>query len=294
MKKYLIIIALCFVAACGFPKEEENTKIETATIDSMHSYLTTLDLRLPESAGSGLSYTQTIMQTMDEGRRDSAFILYRQFFYEIMMQQNEILSENELVARALAENKQDVEEVEYFRKKIMDNGMIFLQSEGFFYIDEDHNYLHKAFSSYVSDPVKKLLEIRKEEMKKGFSEDAALLISFQELGERVRNWEILLEENPDLKLQQEAKGYYNLYLSTFLTGLDNSSVFDLRTNKIMPEAKEAYEEYINKHSNTKSGRTVSKYYSLLESNNFNKPGNLQEFLTENNIAGMDGVQPPTR
>ncbi|MGI8893283.1 MAG: hypothetical protein ACR2GN_07455 [Bacteroidia bacterium] len=294
MKNYLSILIVLSIASCGYPNKEENVKVETATIDSMHSFLTTLDLRLPESAGSALSYTQTIMQTMDEDRRDSAFILYRQFFYEVLIKQNEVLSQNEFIAGALAENKQDVEEVEYFRKKITDNGMVFLQSEGFFYIDEHHNYLHNAFSKFVSDPIKKLLEMRKEEMRKGFSEDGALLISFKEVGERLRNWEKLLEENPSLKLQDEGKGYYNLYFSTFLTGLDNTPAFNNQTQILVPEAQEAYEDYIKSYKETRSGEIVSAYYNMLQQNNFKKPEQLKNFLMENNITGMEGIQPPTR
>jgi hypothetical protein len=294
MKNYLLIFSIVLVAACGFPREEENTEVYTVTIDSMHSYLSTLDLRLPESAGSGLSYTQTVMQTMNEDRRDSAFVLYRQFFYEVLMKQNEVLSQSELIAQALAEERPQVEELEFFRKKISDNGMVFLQSEGTFYIDEHHNYLFNAFSQYVSVPVNKLLELRRDEMRKGFSEDAALLISFEEVGERVRNWEQLLEQNPTLKLQEEAKNYYNLYLSTFLTGLDNSPVFDRGTNKLLPEAKQAFEDYIKKYGESPGGKIVGGYYTILQQNNFLRSADLDNFLNDNNITGMRGIQPPTR
>jgi hypothetical protein len=294
MKNYLLIFSIVLVAACGFPREEENTEVYTVTIDSMHSYLSTLDLRLPESAGSGLSYTQTVMQTMNEDRRDSAFVLYRQFFYEVLMKQNEVLSQSELIAQALAEERPQVEELEFFRKKISDNGMVFLQSEGTFYIDEHHNYLFNAFSQYVSVPVNKLLELRRDEMRKGFSEDAALLISFEEVGERVRNWEQLLEQNPTLKLQEEAKNYYNLYLSTFLTGLDNSPVFDRGTNKLLPEAKQAFEDYIKKYGESPGSKIVGGYYTILQQNNFLRSADLDNFLNDNNITGMRGIQPPTR
>ena len=300
-KKYFIIAvsAMMIMASCGFPDEKENTEVKTVTIDSMHSYLTTLDLRLPESAGAGLSYTTTIMQTMDEHRRDSAFILYRQFFYEVMMQQNKLLSENPLLMEALSSNEnpipeEPVNELDVLRKKLNENGMVILEAEGTFYIDEKADYLYEAFSPYVSEPIKKLLDIRKNEMQKGFAEDAGLLITFEEVGERIRKWEELLEENPTLKLQQEAMGYYVLYLSTFLTGLDNSSPFDPQTKKLKPEVKEEYEDYIKKYGESNSGKIISKYYTLLISNGLKKPENIDKFLEENNLHSMNGMQPPTR
>lgn len=283
-----------FIAACGYPEKEESTEVKTVTIDSMHSYLSTLELQLPESAGSALSYSHTVMQTMDENRRDSAFILYRQFFYEVLIKQNELLEQNELFAQALSENRQDIKELEYFKKKLNENGMVMLQSEGSFYIDEHHNYLYDAFSPYVSEPIKKLLDLRKEEMKKGFSDDAMLLISFKEVGERVRNWEKLIEESRELKLQQEAKGYYNLYLSVFLTGLANSPVFDPQTNLLLPEVKQVYEDYIKTNGESKSGQIVSNYYSLLKKNNFKKTDEAENFINQNNLQVMTGIQPPTR
>jgi len=294
MRNYLIIFLIGVVAACGYPKKEENAEMKTVTIDSMHSYLSTLNLQLPESAGSALSYTHTVMQTMDENRRDSAFILYRQFFYEVLIRQNELLEQNEMIVHALAENRPDVEELNFFKKKLEENGMIMLQAEGSFYIGEHQNYLYDAFSPYVSEPIKKLLDLRKDEMKKGFSEDAALLISYKEVGERVSNWEKLINEYPTLKLHQEANGYYNLYLSTFITGLANSPVFDYQTNILIPEVKEAYEDYINSNDDSKSRQIVSNYYSLLKNNNFKKTPEFGNFLHENNLQSMNGVQPPTR
>lgn len=294
MRNYFLMFLISIVVACGYPKKEENTEVKTVTIDSMHSYLTTLNLQLPESAGSALSYTHTVMQTMDENRRDSAFILYRQFYYEVLIRQNELLGQNEIFIRALNENREDNEELNYFKKKLEENGMIMLQSEGSFYIGEHQNYLYDAFSPYVSEPIKKLLDLRKEEMKKGFSEDAALLISFKEVGERLRNWGKLIDENPSLKLQQEANGYYNLYLSTFLTGLSNSPVFDNQTNALIPDVKDAYQDYIKSNNDSKSGQIVSNYYALLEKNNFKNSREAEAFLNDNNIKSMNDVQPPTR
>ena len=224
--------------------------------------------------------------------RDSAFVEFRSFYYNVINNYYEIFSNNQDIINKLNANKNDDLKVQKLKIDLDQNGLRLSRTEGGYYIDEKPDYLYNTFKNYVSNTINEFLRIRSKELEEGFSEDAKLLISFKSLGDRITIWEKYLIKYPASPLAAEAKFSYHLYLNTFITGLDNSPV--TKDDVFLPEMKNVYSNYIQKNNNSESGKIVEKFFLIISKNNFRLTPTLDDFYTENQIESMKGIEPPTR
>jgi len=224
--------------------------------------------------------------------RDSAFIEFRSFYYDVINSYYEIFLNNQELVNKLKENKNEDPQVQQLKTALDQNGLRLSQTEGGYYIDEKPGYLYDNFNNFGTRGISQFLLIRSKELEEGFSEDAKLLISFKSLGDRIIAWENYLDKYPSSPLSAEAKFSYHLYLNTFITGLDNSPVAD--NDLLLPEMKNVYSDFIHRNSNSESGKTVEKFYAIISNNNFHLSSVPDDFYKENQIESMKGMEPPTR
>jgi len=181
-----------------------------------------------------------------------------------------------------------------FKQNLKYGGFEIFATEGIYYIDVSSDFYYNNFNNRVSNSMKEFLRIRMEELKQGFSEDAEMLITFDDLYKRVKTWENFLNRYPDALFIEDANYFYSMYLSTLLTGMDNSQIFNYASNSLLPEIKLLYEKIIQEDKDSKTSRIISSYYSLLEQHNFKTNDDINKFLEENNLSTMLAVQPTLR
>ncbi len=167
-------------------------------------------------------------------------------------------------------------------------------TEGTYYLDVLPDYFHSIFKGHVSKGLNSYLDQRNKELAEGFSEDAGLRISFNQVYERVVAWENIIQENPHFILSDDADYYYKTYLETLLTGMDNSRVFDGDDRKLNPEIQKLYESIIQSAGNSKSKSIISEYYSIASKNDFKYSEQLDACLKKYDLHTMLCVQPHTR
>jgi len=224
--------------------------------------------------------------------KDSAFIEFRSFYYDVINNYYETLLNNQELVNKLNDQKNDDPQVQQLKIALNQNGLRLSKTEGGYYIDEKPDYLYNNFNNFVSRDINEFLLIRSKELEEGFSEDAKLLISYKSLGDRIITWEKYLNKYPASPLSAEAKFSYHLYLNTFITGLDNSPVAN--EDILLPEMKNVYLDYINRNNNSESGKIVEKFYTIISNNNFHLSSAPDDFYNENQIESMKGMEPPTR
>ncbi|MDP4207834.1 MAG: hypothetical protein Q8928_03360 [Bacteroidota bacterium] len=234
------------------------------------------------------------ISSLDESNKDSVYILFVNLFYNSANPFTESLETKYSGVLKKIEKDINDSETKDFKKCLDVCGLTLLMSEGTYYVDVKYDYFYNLFKGKVSPALDVFLKIRSKEMKQGYSEDAGLLISFEELYDRVTTWEDFNIKYPDFFLNGESESYYISYLSTFLTGMDNSRTFDLDNEKLLPELKKLYEKIIERKDARKSSKIISDYYDLLKNNDFKQPDNLSKFLKDNGLFSMLGVQPETR
>lgn len=121
-----------------------------------------------------------------------------------------------------------------------DSGYMLSTVEGMFSPDMDYTKAAE-FTEKATEDTKAYFELRGEESKQAALNDAALVISWEELLKRALAAEQFTVKYPDAIRIQEVHSLRDHYLTTILFGANNTPLFDY-DNKIMkPEARAAYE-----------------------------------------------------
>jgi len=234
------------------------------------------------------------LNTFPKAERDSVYVLFNDVVYTVINDFNDSL-ELKYTTLLRRNNKKIVEsEISEFKRILDVCGLTLLQTEGENYVDVKYDYYYKLFKGRVSPALNDYLKIRMKELNQGFSEDAELLISFRQLYRRVLIWEKFNKKYPDFFNKQETQLNYATYLSTLITGMDNSPVFDYDSGKLFPIIHDLYLEIVSRHNSLKSTSVIKEYYELLKESNFTRPDHLDQFLTDNELFSMIGMQPETR
>lgn len=226
--------------------------------------------------------------------KDSVFVLFAGLYYRAISRFNDSLEVK--YAGILKKKNGNVSdsEVTDFAKSLDACGLSLEMTEGMYYVDERFDYLYRLFKGKVSEALTDYLTIRSREIKQGFAEDAGLLVSFDELYKRVVTWDNFMAAYPTFFNMGQARYYYQTYLSTLLTGMDNTPAFDHQTQQLLPELKMLYKGIVSRNDSKESTRVVALYYELLKARKFIRPDDLENFLKDNGLYSMMGVQPDTR
>lgn len=133
----------------------------------------------------------------------------------------------------------------------------------------DYRSLLSRYGEYLSDPLYRLYEAYADTVEKPMSENAALMISFEELLERADRIETLLTDYPENQLiKTDALWLYTTYINTILMGTTNSPIFDYNTKVFSEDARAAYEDYMRAHPDTTLTHVLKEYFSYLASIGF--------------------------
>lgn len=307
MRNLIAIFLVLSVFSCknqsdNNSKTETKNEIETQvvnetksqeTLDEYIALLNSLSVFDINSISIAKDYVKNKMN-VSESLADSAYYIFLEFFYTTANNLTDSLeTKYSSVINKLYENNED-SEVKEFYSLLNRNGLELFMTEGIFYADVKSDFFYNTFKNNLSPSLKEYLQLRNKELKEAFSEDAILLLSFDKLSERVYAWEKFIESYPNTKLIGEANYYYEVYLETLLTGLDNSRLFDWDSNIMLPEVKQTYEIYKASYPETKSGKIISEYYQILKRNDFHYSDSIDFILKKYNLSSMRGIQPHLR
>ena len=234
------------------------------------------------------------VSTFTKPDKDSVFVLFSNVFYSQVNRFNDSLETTYKSILERIDRKINDPEIKEFNKSLDRCGLYLLRMEGVYYVDEKYDYLYKIFNGRVSPAMTEYLKIRKKELKEGFSNDAELVISFNQLYQRVLTWESFTSRYPDFVISDETQDLYTTYMSTLITGMDNSPTFDYDTGILFPELNKLYQKIIVRQDSLKSTKTIKDYYELLKMSDFKTPADMESFLKRHGLYSMKGVQPDTR
>jgi len=294
MKRAFLLIAavLLLIAASALYAEE---KAQSPQIAEWKTYLKSLDAANPASIKKAAAeYNARFGEKSSQPERDAAFMAFRSFYYDVIDRYESSFSKNEKIQAVLWDEKKGKSEREKLRKTLSESGMTLMMSEGTYYIGEDTGFLAANFASQLSPGLREFLTMRSREMKKGFTEDAGLLITWNELADRIAAWDRYLKKYGDSSAAGQAEYYDNLYLAVFLTGIDNSRVFSMEKGALDPAVQKAYEYYLKTYSDTKSAAIIEEYYSILKKNGLKESQQSKSLLKKYKLIPMTGIQPPVR
>lgn len=246
------------------------------------------------SISTTADYLKVFLPKANQADKDSTYLYFLQIFYGTVNNLTDSLSiKFPETMRKMEEGKEDTQTKNLEEYLSLFGAGVFM-TEGMFYLDVEPDYFLSIFDKQVSNGLNAYLIQRKRELIEGFSEDAGLIISFDKVYERVLKWEQIVAENPNFLMVDDSQQYYETYLETLLTGMDNSRVFDFEDERLIPEVKEIYESVAKSGPNTKSTEIIKDYYNLLVESDFKYSDKVDDYLKKNGLSSMLGVQPHSR
>jgi hypothetical protein len=239
-------------------------------------------------------YLRDFLPKASEADQDSAYWHFVQMYYRVVNNRTDSLSHKYPTIMKVLEKYETNSSTRAFEEYLSLFGVGLYMSEGMYYLDVLPDYFYSIFDGHVSKGLNAYLEQRSKELAEGFSNDAGLRISFNQVYERVVAWENIIQEYPHFVMSVDADYYYKTYLETLLTGMDNSRVFDIETGKLDPEVQKLYESIIHSDGDSKAKTIVSEYYGVLSKNDFKYSEQQEACLKKYDLSTMLGVQPHTR
>jgi len=165
----------------------------------------------------------------------------------------------------LKSDKIEDAEVKELLKETEELGYKVETAEGMFFPIIDYGF-YEQYSVYVTEDMKDYIAIMTVESDKVPAKDAALVISWDELFERLFNQEKFLDEHKDSVKLEEVKSLHKKYISFAIYGLNNTPLFDYENNMMNDKAKAAYEKVIAKEG--KLSQNLKEYYDLIKNNGY--------------------------
>jgi len=162
--------------------------------------------------------------------------------------------------------------------KILKGKYKLINMEGAFYPIIDYETL-KIYNDYLSDEMKSYIDIKSIDSNNPTVLDASLVISFDELAERLIKTENYIKEYPDGIRYEELLRLFGVYLRLYLEGVDNTPIYDYETKEIKNEVLKSYKKTEAK-KDTVTSNIVSKYISIIEENQNIIDNNVFSKITE--------------
>ena len=167
--------------------------------------------------------------------------------------------------------------------RYLDMGCSVYMSEGMYYLDPSPRFLLGNFKTSISDGLYDYLSYRAEEVEKHTYSDAAVMISWDELGKRMNDWEKFMDKYPDSDYFSEAESMYNMYRFTFLVGANNTPAYEYPTEILDPELLEAYRNYVSRFPESSMTPVIEDLMVLLEEESYKKTEKIMEFINPYNV-----------
>ena len=143
--------------------------------------------------------------------------------------------------------------------------------EGMVTIRELPHLYYDMFKDHVTDDYKEYLKIWAKDDEELYQADAGLLVSFEEIGERIITWENFLNKYPNSTLKPKVTALLNSYREDYLLGMENTPTLDGGYDNIPitvdEVAKKEYDRFMKKYPNSPTVELIKYFLENYQNNN---------------------------
>jgi len=162
---------------------------------------------------------------------------------------------------------------------IMEGKYKLINMEGAFYPIIDYEAL-KIYNDNISDEMKEYIDLKSMDSSMPTILDAGLVISFDQLAERLVKTENYILKYPNSIKYEEILRLYGVYLKFYLEGSSNTPIYDYESKEIKDEVLSSYKKVRNMDE-TVTSKVVSKYIDIIGEN--------QNIIDENVLSRVTEV-----
>lgn len=149
--------------------------------------------------------------------------------------------------------------------------------EGMVELKTKPDFYYTIFKDYVTDDYRDYLAILKMEYSETYSVDAGLVVPFEEVGNRIAEYERFMKKYPKTKLMKKVKASYKYYQQDFLLGMDNTPTIERADPDklfIYEENLDVFKKFKNKYPSSPTNKLIDIFLQ-----NF-KNENVHEIISE--------------
>ncbi len=218
----------------------------------------------------------------DSLSRDSMLISFNEFMNAVMEQYYQgKLSGNRPLMDQFENGEQP--EAKKLTTEMAAHGIILIYRDGDFYLEPNSSFISARLGGILTTSSRNYLQIKTELAKGMFDEKNQPLSVPDSLARQVAIWEDFLVRNPGYVMKEEIQAQYIDVLAAYLSGTEQTPLFDPDTKILNPDFKSSYLHYVESHPARESAQTVKKFYELLAAKGFKYDETVDSFLTEVNF-----------
>lgn len=154
------------------------------------------------------------------------------------------------------------------------------RGEGSAYFSLSDGALVRRFGRFISPVAREHLEITSTEQRQPSFDDASLMITWDQLGDRLARTDRFLSENWTAAGSREIASYFDFYLSRYLRGSENTKAFDYRSRRMPPEVRRSYQRYVTEYGSSASGSIIRRYLAVLRANGWRDTAAVRRFAAQ--------------
>lgn len=156
-------------------------------------------------------------------------------------------------------------------------GFKIMNIEGSFSVMVDYEAL-KTFDEYVDDEIKAYIKIMALRYNNPSAVDASIVITPEEMENRIMQMESYIKSFNQEQRKEMITEMYLGEMMLYMSGSDNSPVFDFDTGVMDPEMFKVFENAVAKYKDAVFGKVLSKYVEVLKAEGFTNTDNVQNFI----------------
>ncbi len=283
MNKFSYIIFFLFLLilnACQKPKQEENqreririnsyndtslVRIENPKLIEFREFTQQLDGSNINSVQQAVEKFKATFSGQQTSLCDSSFVVFQQLMDTITTYQNIKLQTDTTEYELYFETNHLPYKVLNYKKLLAKNGFKLSYSNGMVFIEQDRSYPINLLSSMLSEPMKMYLAEIEIENREGFSENAAIIISWKQHVDRIIWYEDFIKANPTFVFLENCKNYKKAYFSYLLTGFKNTKLYiDDNQTVLNPYFNSAYSYLIQAFPNSETTQLTTPFLETLQ------------------------------
>lgn len=273
---FIIIVSLGSVV-CADQRQPQDI------VPTPHRYAVFLE-SLPqndiESIHKAIAEFKTLAGT-DPAENNLMFLAFRAFYYSVLQKTNDNLYAEETKIS-------DFDNAALRRNglRIMDfdagSGRCFGQRPAFF-CTEFQGYLSGSLNEYNLIHKAELLETGDEEKGLYLFDDLGMMITWDQLADRIVKWETYLAKYPQSPLKNTVESAIRIYINVYTTGSGLESTPAYRSGLLRDKVKASYKRFIKHYPESQFHSLIKEYFTLLRQQRFSLTPEIIDFLRQNGI-----------
>lgn len=240
-------------------------QLENPKITEYRAFVQQLDSSDVASATKAVEQFKTTFTNQSQGLCDTAFVIYQHLMDTIELSLNEKLHNDTTDYSVIFSGEPIPKKIKNYLTLLQQNGFKFSSADGMIYIEQYRPFAFQHLSFLLSEPMKSYLNEISMESAEGFAMDQTIIISSQQLVDRILWYENFIKNNPAFVLLDNCKTYKKAYLSYLISGYGKTNLYSNVANKeLSPYFAEAYDYLFKTYPESETATLALPYYNALK------------------------------